>query len=399
VADDLPFTTRLLVRRPADPARFSGTVHLEPFHHLNEDTPGWTASWPRITGTGDAWIGVTISAAHESDRRALLGGVPKLQQFHPVRYGDLELATFPDTGPSPYGNGGGGGGFDAEAFERAMRLTNAHGAAVVNQLGRLVKDGSPAGEGPLPGWPVRRVYAAGWSQTGQFWRHYLESGHHERDRMASGAPLFDVYLIAVGPAPDVRPADAILVHLLSETEIVGTLRAPDSTGADSDAPPFRGYEVPGSFHYWQQKPRAGRRDDDTGHLGPHNDRPWNVLVHALYHHVDRWVIDGVPMPRVPRVERDPAAPDGVARDGTGNARGGLRTVWVDAPVAQYLPHCKCSPVIGSMRLLGDAELAARYPGSGDYERACELSIAQMVDRGWLLADDAATVAGSLKPSG
>ena len=33
------YVTRVLVRRPADDARFSGTVHLEPFHVLNEDTP------------------------------------------------------------------------------------------------------------------------------------------------------------------------------------------------------------------------------------------------------------------------------------------------------------------------------------------------------------------------
>ena len=51
-AADVPYTTRLLARRPADPDRASGTVHLEPLHVLGEGAPTWGVAHTQILRRG-----------------------------------------------------------------------------------------------------------------------------------------------------------------------------------------------------------------------------------------------------------------------------------------------------------------------------------------------------------
>src|SRR5207249_3853663 len=57
-----PYGTRILVRRPADPARFSGTVIFEPlFAARRFDWPMmWGYSHDYIVESGAAWVGVTL---------------------------------------------------------------------------------------------------------------------------------------------------------------------------------------------------------------------------------------------------------------------------------------------------------------------------------------------------
>ena len=57
-----PYTTRILVRYPSNPARFSGTVVVE---NLNEARKyDWAMMWgylgDEIIQRGDAWVGVTM---------------------------------------------------------------------------------------------------------------------------------------------------------------------------------------------------------------------------------------------------------------------------------------------------------------------------------------------------
>ena len=95
------------------------------------------------------------------------------------------------------------------------------------------------------------------------------------------------------------------------------------------------------------------------------------------------------MPRASRIARDPSAPDGVARDDVGNARGGVRTPWLDVPTARFTPRCTCSPVTGTMAPLTRDELVARYGDHDTYARAWTESRDALVTDGWLLPDDAA----------
>src|ERR1700733_828913 len=79
-----PYSTRILVRRPADRARFSGHAVVE---LLN---PARRFDWAMMSGYsrdsliehGDAWVGVTMP-----------GSVDALRKFNPARYPSVSFAN------------------------------------------------------------------------------------------------------------------------------------------------------------------------------------------------------------------------------------------------------------------------------------------------------------------
>ncbi|MEO6368408.1 MAG: alpha/beta hydrolase domain-containing protein, partial [Steroidobacteraceae bacterium] len=59
---DVPYTTRILVRRPLDARKFSGRVVVEllnPAGHYDV-APLWGLSYEYFLRRGDAWVGVTV---------------------------------------------------------------------------------------------------------------------------------------------------------------------------------------------------------------------------------------------------------------------------------------------------------------------------------------------------
>ena len=69
---DVPFTTRLLVRRPADDAVASGDVLLEPLHPSMDMASAWPRLGQALLKAGWSWIGVTqhpmgLAATQASD--------------------------------------------------------------------------------------------------------------------------------------------------------------------------------------------------------------------------------------------------------------------------------------------------------------------------------------------
>jgi hypothetical protein len=219
--------------------------------------------------------------------------------------------------------------------------------------------------------PSHRVYAFGFSQTARVWDRFLSSGRGG----------YDGYIPAVVAPPDARPDDAVVVALLSESELVGTLRPPVGVPDDTDEPRFRGYEVPGSFHYWTVKSTR-----DVAHGARHSDKPWQVAFHAILANMEHWVDGGIPMPRAPRVERDL---DGLRRDRDGNAMGGLRTPWLDVPDGRYSGRCSCSPVMGGFEPSSSAEMTRRY--GSRYREMVRQRADQLVSERWLLPEDVEAV--------
>lgn len=67
-----PYTTRILVRRPKDPARFSGNVVVEMLHTTGpigaakvqfEYLMPWSWLYDYMLDQGDAWVGITMKPA------------------------------------------------------------------------------------------------------------------------------------------------------------------------------------------------------------------------------------------------------------------------------------------------------------------------------------------------
>ena len=79
---DAPYGTRILVRRPADPARFSGAVIVEPLFPARrwDWSMMWGYSHDYMMEHGDAWVGITLPLS-----------VAGLQKFNPTRYASLSF--------------------------------------------------------------------------------------------------------------------------------------------------------------------------------------------------------------------------------------------------------------------------------------------------------------------
>ncbi|WP_225848660.1 alpha/beta hydrolase domain-containing protein [Streptomyces sp. HPF1205] len=397
-----PYVTRVLVRTP--PAeRFNGVVLAEPLHPDYDTALTWQTAHPWITDTGAAWVGIT------QDHR--MAGVMR-EAFDTDRYGELSIPA---------------AGLRWDVVGGILAALRTPGRSALADLADR----------------VRHVYLSGWSNTGSFCRVFLRDGFHERHRLAGGAPAVDGYLIGISsgaagaagypplsdgsevlPADDPRrtigPADVPVLEVLSELE--SETHGP-ALREDSDAPGdrYRLYQVAGTSHdnpnLWPvltNRTQFRRRGHDVPVrriVERLSDARLDAVARAAYALLHRWASTGAPPPRVERfLFTGPEGPAGVpelARDGHGNVLGGVRTPWVEAPVAAYHPHstpvpgyCAPSPwapmgtpemvawLIGHMTPLPAAQLRALYPTRQDYLDRYEAACARLTGRGLLLERDA-----------
>ena len=164
---NLPYTTRMLVKRPIDPHGFSGTVIIEPFNPSSgyDIANVWDRSWPYFVGQGDVFVGWT--SRYESIRA--------LKRFEPRRYARLAW-------------GANSAVDDGITFDIAA------------QVGALFKLNGP--RSPLHRLKVRHVFEAGFSQDGAFTFTQADV-FNAIDRLPNGGPVYDGYV----PGGTVGPSD------------------------------------------------------------------------------------------------------------------------------------------------------------------------------------------------
>ena len=140
----------------------SGTVHVEPLHNIAENTATWNVAGGWMVRQGHVWIGVTTSAGTFAEAgSAMSGGVTHLKHVDPDRYGGLSLLALADPPPSWPG----AARVDMDALRRDLAVATAHGVGAPPASSR--RSGRPTR--PLAAFPVERLHASGWSQTGDLW--------------------------------------------------------------------------------------------------------------------------------------------------------------------------------------------------------------------------------------
>lgn len=95
---DAPYTTRVLIRRPADKSRFSGNVVVEVLNAtaMMDIDRMWVNSWKHFTRSGDVYVGIT-SKGHVVDA---------LKRFDPARYAPISWANpMPERAIPPFAKG------------------------------------------------------------------------------------------------------------------------------------------------------------------------------------------------------------------------------------------------------------------------------------------------------
>lgn len=401
-----PYTNRILVRRPIDPARFSGNVIVEVLNATNNyDLPiFWSYDHDYFTSRGDIWIGIT-------GKPVTIAG---LKKFNPTRYAALSWANpNPDetatSCPTLYSIVGGA----THATEDGLLYD------ILSQTAALVR--SPGKSNPLNGYNVKAVYASGYSQSAIALVGYINA----ITPRIKGAPIFDGYFIGSGfgiqaPLNQCSPAPAAFdprnVLHSRNAPIVATQTQSDYNSArqayrpDSDATSdrYRTYEAAGPAHVVVEQTTSAPDATDTHAAGGTtlvedytsclagarlSNFPGRDLLDASFNILESWVRNGQTPPHAALLAATGTAPKLTETlDAYGNAIGGVRAPEVDVPVATYTASTGASSLncslSGQQIALSHATLRSLYPNKVDYIVNFASDAIKIAQQGFLTPDDA-----------
>jgi hypothetical protein len=379
VGEDVPYETRMVVRRPVHQRDFNGTVLVE----WQNVSAGYDldALWQpeHVMRSGYAWVGVSAQRV----------GVDQLREWSPARYGTLDVT--------------GGGRFNADEMsydifaQAAKALTTPRrghhpsGSAGADADATSATGGGRDGGGgrdevrPMGRLRVDTVIGTGASQSAGRMTIYYNSV------LPQVEPVFDGYGFIVGNAPT-REGPEPIFHVLSETDV----RSPVWPRQDSDV--YRRWEVAGSAHsgWTGQEYRMPISERDLGappsyecESPPFSRVPLAHVVSAAYDHLVRWVEEGEAPPTAEPLEFNA---DGTkARDEHGLALGGIRLSQVEVPTALNTgdnageTFCR---LFGTHVPFDEAKLDQLYPDHGRYVSAVARVDHRNVRAGYIVQADA-----------
>lgn len=413
VAADTPadYTTRMVVIRPSTPERFNGTVVVEWLNVTSGgDAPAeWLMLHRELLRSGSAYVGISAQRVGVEGGPSLFPGGTPLKRAQPPRYASLHHPG------------------DAYAYD------------IFSQAGRVVRGaGNASVLGPLH---PKELLAAGESQSAAFLTTYVNAvdplarvydGFLVHSRFGDAAGLAGAMNAAADgtPAPSVvrirDDARVPVMVLLTETDLVGP--EPSFVPArQPDTAKLRTWEIAGTAHAdtyflgvnlvdWEAAPfarvAAAWRPSSTmlgREIGtPINGNPAHHFVaEAALAHLVRWVRSGEAPPSAPPLEAAAGAPaPSLDLDADGNARGGLRTPWVDVPTARMSGLRPRAPglmeFVGQQDTFSPARLRQLYPGGkSQYLARFQQCLDRAIRDGFLLPADRAEIlalADALYPS-
>jgi hypothetical protein len=389
-AGSAPFQTRLLVCRPADPSRFDGTVVVEWLNVSGggDGSPDWFFLHRHLMREGAAWVGVSAQKAG-IDGGGLVDSGQHLKNVAPERYAAL---THPG---------------DAFSFD------------VFSQAGAVLRTGA----GPLADLAVETLLAVGESQSAMFLVTYVNAvdprariydGFVIHGRGASGASL-DGKMgrpseVAPGAGHRIREDVRVpVITLQSETDV---LRFAGFRARQPDGGRFRLWEIAGAAHFDTYGLVAAHRDDGSlsarelaALIAPTdevlgqkaaslvNSGPQqHYVLNAALAHLEAWVRRGSPPPSADRLATTGDDDPVLVLDELGIVRGGVRTPWVDVPVAVLSglgqEGAMFIPLFGVTRPFDDAQLGRLYPnGRKQYLDEFERRLDEAIASGFILTAD------------
>ncbi len=360
---DNPYKTRIVVRRPADKARFNGTVLVEWYNVTNgfDAENVWFFGWEHILRAGYAWVGVSAQPV----------GVNRLKTWNANRYGSLSMSA------------------DGLAYDAFM------------QAGQAIRH--PQGVDVLGGLKPKTFLAMGESQSAQRLSIFINSI----------MPLGNVYdgvllLSTFGQAIRTDPAVPISKVLFEWDVQTGeaSVRQPDTAL-------FHRWEVAGTAHVddhlRQSREPLELRDlagvSSEANAAPNctvpsigSQVPNHYVLDAAVDHLVEWVRTGRQPPASPLFEIasfGPGSAATIARDAFGMALGGIRLSQMEVPTAANVgqntplnPAGSACPRWGYHLPFDLATLESLYPNHKSYVDAVVRVTRANVRNGFLLSPDA-----------
>lgn len=410
LATAAPYGTRLLLRRPADPSRFNGTVVVELLNdaRVYDWAFLWALSWQHFVDEGMVWVGISHTPQ----------AIEALKHFDAARYAGLGMAN-----PTP--TEACGQPAATSPFEEGLQWD------AISQAGALLK--ADRAGGPLQGFAVQRLFLT--SHHGQAGTY--ANSLHPQARLADGRPVYDGFLLEsadatlrlrrCGSAPAagderqvVRNAGVPVIRIVPEGE---ALAAAATRRADSDDPadPFRQLEIPAAPRmdrlYFEHLPAIA---DQLQAGQPASNGKWpydyrcepdidlldlpikRFLVNGAFANLERWASEGTPPPRAERLQiADPGtAAARFVRDEAGNVQGGVRHPYVTVPTARYAgnspPRCA---TIANRQPFGWARLQQLYGSPEAYAAQAAKAVEELEQQRWVTPRDAGRLLDALTAPG
>ena len=391
------FTTRLVVLAPADRGSFNGTVLVEWLNVSGGiDAPAvWFMAHREMVRAGCVYVAVSAQRVGVQGGASLGIGGMSLKTQDPIRYAGLHHPG------------------DAYSYD------------IFSQLGRLIRDASA--ESILTGLSPKSVVAVGESQSAMFLTSYVNAvdplaavydGFLIHSRFAPAAPLdgssiFAESRSAVPPAVRFRLDLRVpLMTVITETDLFGGPRLGYHRARQPDTEWLRTWEIPGTAHADNYTIRvapidtgSASVDDLAAAYAPTDVLMGHHLGHAInfapqHHYVLQaavaalcnWVRTGRPAPGAPPIAVSDSVPAAPLLDRNGLALGGIRTPWVDVPIARTsgigTQQSALSDLFGSGELFDTATIHTLYPkGAADYLAAFTAALDSAIGSGFILAAD------------
>jgi hypothetical protein len=356
-----PYTTRIIVRRPASPAAFNGAVLAE-WQNVTAQYDidhYWLESSDHIMRAGYAWVGISAQRAGIQPLNPATPGVSvnTLKAWSPTRYGALDV-TVNGTVTTD--------GLRFDIFSQAVQALRTPGA--VDPLGPL---------------DPTTVIAVGTSQSGS----QLALYHNSIQPFVQ--PVVDAFFIGESRGAIRTDLPTPVLRLLSEVDVLGSF-------TPADGPWYRHWEVAGTSHasagfIFNIQPLIAREQlvsaPPVCTRNPVSRIPKQYVYNAAWDQMVTWVRTGVVPPVAPRITFDGAA---IRRAADGNALGGIRLSEHDVPTAYNgtgnspLGFCV---LFGVHEPFTPTQLARLYPNTGRYvSRVARVNEAN-VRSGYLLQVD------------
>lgn len=405
---DAPYTTRILVRRPANPHRFSGNVVVEMLNPSNlfDLNIGWALMHDQFMRRGDVWVGITAKPID----------VVALKTFNPQRYGSLSFAN-----PLPLTDPGNCTNIQTVVDPPALRSRTTEDGLIwdiYSQVGAWLKSG--AASNPLTYGHrhslVQEAYGFGYSQTGGYLIDYINAINPLVVK-SDGRPIYDGYLVGVAggdfvgtvpinqcspvPVPDtqsqIHNAGVPVIQVMSESDYLFGIA---SRRPDGNSPPdqYRHYEMAGAAHAtpdeleYSAAPadiiKSGRDVPASScDQGPRSRFPSSIHFDAAMSNLNLWVRFGLKPPPGRDINVMNGAP---VLDQFGNVTGGLRSPFVDVPTRTWFGS-STGPgfcfLVGHEVPFDPATLQTLYPTHGAYVRGVIGDVLNLVAQRYLTLAD------------
>ncbi len=387
------YRVRAVVYTPKDPQRFSGTVYVEwqNVSGLIEAAPDWIHGHVEVSRQGAAYV---------------LASVQKM--------GTISLKTddpwwLPETDETVS---------DAVRYQSLHHPGDKYALDLFSQLAQAIRDGKLLGE-----LKPQYLIAVGESQSAGWLTSYL-NGVQALDQVYDGFLIHSSFGFTPGifgaSFADIRDDLVPVILFQAETDV----RLTNGRTRQKETPEgkFRLWEVAGTAHYDAYGLVAGTRDTGKGEGEAMafnyfkepvtqavevmrcetgiNSGAMHWVFNAALHWMDRWVREATPPPIAPRLEADKGwLFMSMKQDEHGNTLGGIRSPFVDAPLATLtgsgngraagapLISMFCS-LFGETIPFSEQKLQTLYPTQQAFVEQFQQATFRAVESGFLLPSDA-----------